>query len=253
MEDLNLSCLFTLNTVDGLRWAKAAPAFGNSEADVIEVVRRYDPALVPTVLAADRATKRTLLANAPGEGCWKASTKTACEVIQRWVAVQAAIGEPDLVDLPAVDPVISTRGLLAGEAGGQLTQTELAAAYELLDQLPKLLAEQASAELPPTLVHGDFHPGNWHSDGTTHTIRRLGRQLRRQPGDGRAQADRLAAGRAAGGGPYGMGGRVAYAPAPELPRARACSNASHRSPAGGRHVPALPGRHRAGRARLPRR
>jgi Ser/Thr protein kinase RdoA (MazF antagonist) len=52
----------------------------------------------------------------------------------------------------------------------RLAPDELAAAHRLADDLPELIADLASAGLPLTLVHGDFHPGNWRSDGVRQTI-----------------------------------------------------------------------------------
>ena len=60
-------------------------------------------------------------------------------------------------------PVIAgqIRALLDGQAGGELTAGEVAAARGLLSRFA-LLDE---CGLPDTIVHGDFHPGNWRSDG----------------------------------------------------------------------------------------
>jgi hypothetical protein len=166
----NLSCVFKLSTVDGPVWAKATPAFGNAEGAIINAVRSYDPDLSPQVIAHDPVAKRALMAHVPGEDCWNVSTETACAVVSRWVAVQAVIGER-LSDIPALaspDPVASTGVLL--KRLDDLTEAEAAAAYQLLGKLPELVAEAESAGLPHTLVHGDFHPGNWRSDGTHHAI-----------------------------------------------------------------------------------
>lgn len=51
--------------------------------------------------------------------------------------------------------------LLDGEVAGELTTGELAAARDLAGRWPLL----ADCGLPDTIVHGDFHPGNWRSDG----------------------------------------------------------------------------------------
>ncbi len=53
------------------------------------------------------------------------------------------------------------RALLDGPVAGELTAREVAAARGLLNRFP-LLDE---CGLPDTIVHGDFHPGNWRSDG----------------------------------------------------------------------------------------
>ena len=60
-------------------------------------------------------------------------------------------------------PVIAgqIRALLDGPLAGELTAGEATAARGLLSRFP-LLDE---CGLPDTIVHGDFHPGNWRSDG----------------------------------------------------------------------------------------
>ena len=40
----------------------------------------------------------------------------------------------------------------------------------LLEKLPSVVAELDTAGLPITFVHGDFHPGNWRSNGTARAI-----------------------------------------------------------------------------------
>ncbi|MFC9820347.1 phosphotransferase [Streptomyces erythrochromogenes] len=44
------------------------------------------------------------------------------------------------------------------------------AARALAARLPALVEELTACGLPNTLVHGDFHPGNWRSDGTLAVI-----------------------------------------------------------------------------------
>ncbi|WP_433017783.1 phosphotransferase [Kribbella sp. CA-294648] len=61
--------------------------------------------------------------------------------------------------------------LLGGLSGGQLSSEERFEAERLRKRLPYVLDEPASAGRPPTtLVHGDFHPGNWRSDGRRRLI-----------------------------------------------------------------------------------
>lgn len=172
----NLSCLYRLPMAQQVVWGKATAAFAGHEAASIRLVRQHDPGLAPEVLADDRSRRLLLMGNASGVDCWDADVETLCVVVRRWVAVQAAVadGARDgasglrtwlpaslLADLPA---------LLAGEAGGTLDAAELDAAWRLVDRLPELLCELASAGLPDTLVHGDLHPGNMLSDGVAHML-----------------------------------------------------------------------------------
>ncbi|MEV8325837.1 phosphotransferase [Kitasatospora sp. NPDC056731] len=170
----NLSGLVRLPTATGRdAWLKTTtPAFNAREGEVIALLGSVDPGLVPPVLAADPAGGRLLLDHVPGEDCWVPSLDTVEEVVPRLVAAQAAL---------AADGRAATAGLrdrtprtllaqaqalldrLPGET--DLTPGELAGVRRLVAELPVLLEELADCGLPETLVHGDFHPGNWRSDG----------------------------------------------------------------------------------------
>jgi hypothetical protein len=160
----NLAALFQLPTRSGPVWLKVTPAFATDEASVIAVLAQVDPNLVPPVLGA--APGRILLDDLPGEDCWDASAEVIASGITRLVAAQAALASSCL---PAAlpdrrGPVLAAqvRSLLEGPLAGELTAAELDAAHRLLSRLPLLDA----CGLPDTLVHGDFHSGNWRSDAT---------------------------------------------------------------------------------------
>ena len=121
----NLSSVHRLPTADGPVWLKAVPPFFADEGAVIKMVASHDPALVPEVLAD--APGRVLLSHAEGGNCWHLTAEMVERVVPRWVAVQNA---------------------LAGEP-----------------QLPPSAVPMPSFGLPDTLVHGDFHPGNWRDSG----------------------------------------------------------------------------------------
>ncbi|WP_434439570.1 phosphotransferase [Lentzea sp. E54] len=121
----NLSSVHRLPTADGPVWLKAVPPFFADEGTVIKMVAAHDPTLVPEVLAS--APGRVLLSQAEGGNCWQLTPELVERVVPRWVAVQNA---------------------LAGDA-----------------QLPPSAVPMPSFGLPDTLVHGDFHPGNWRSSG----------------------------------------------------------------------------------------
>jgi Ser/Thr protein kinase RdoA (MazF antagonist) len=157
--------LFLLPTGQGPVWLKVTPAFAADEASVITAFARVDPRLVPTVIAAERG--RMLLEHVPGEDCWDATTETITSAIGRFVAAQAALADtPD--ELPASLPDRRTPNiagqvgeLLDGPVAEELTDEELTAARALADRWPML----ADCGLPDTLVHGDFHSGNWRGNG----------------------------------------------------------------------------------------
>ncbi|ONH51396.1 aminoglycoside phosphotransferase [Frankia sp. CcI49] len=166
----NLSGLFRIPTAAGLVWLKTTPPFAAREPDVIAAFARIDPSLVPAVVAADVPAGRTLLEHVPGRDCWNPSRTDIETTIRRLVRAQAAFAEhPELMpaDLPDRTPqalIGLFDRLLDSAAGAELTAAELAAARDLAAQLPDLVAELAACDLPLTLVHGDFHPGNWRSD-----------------------------------------------------------------------------------------
>lgn len=141
----NLSCVFRLETDAGRVWVKALPPFFAAEPTALRLVAEHDPSLVPAVIAA--APLRVLMADAPGESCRQPTAEQIRSVVPRLVAVQAALaGEkhPDVPEVPISSP----------EVPGSAERAEA------------LLA----TGLPLTLLHGDFHPGNWQSDGTTHQV-----------------------------------------------------------------------------------
>jgi hypothetical protein len=159
----NLSCVYRLPTGGGPVWAKATGAFLVGDAQAIDLVARHDPRLVPAVLAADPARNRSLLRDAPGVDCFETDPVTIRAVVGRWVTVQAAAADDAALGglpsrrpaelLPWLADVVERRR--PGDSDAQ----------RLVDALPGLVEALDAAGLPTTLVHGDFHPGNWRSDG----------------------------------------------------------------------------------------
>jgi hypothetical protein len=158
----NLAGLFRLPTADGPVWLKAIPAFAAAEPTAIAAFAQVDPDLVPTVLAS--APGRLLLADIPGADCWDASPQIVADAMHRLATVQARIGQPP-PDIPDRRPEImaaAVHELLDGPVGTELSPGELRAARHLQPRWEML----AGCGLPDTVVHGDFHPGNWRrSDG----------------------------------------------------------------------------------------
>jgi hypothetical protein len=158
----NLAGLFRLPTGRGPVWLKATPHFAADEAAVIGEFARVDPRLVPAVLAAGEG--RVLIEHIPGEDCWGASPGTAEAGVRRFVAAQAALASrrpPGLRDGRDEPLAARVHALLDGTVPLDLTPEERARAGELADGWAAL----AACGLPDTVVHGDFHPGNWRSDG----------------------------------------------------------------------------------------
>lgn len=166
VKSWNLSCVYRLPTGRGPVWAKATGAFMVADAQAIDVVAGHDRQLVPALLAAEG--QRSLLADAPGVDCYETDDATIRAVVARWVAVQAAAADDvELGTLPA-RPASELAERLAGLVERRLAGD--ADAERLVDAVPALVAALGTAGLPTTLVHGDFHPGNWRSDGVGRRI-----------------------------------------------------------------------------------
>jgi hypothetical protein len=108
------------------------------------------------------------MADVPGTDCWEPDVATVEDVLRRYIAVQVALTGRDLPGLP--DRRVSTLAaradrLLTPGLTGELDAAERRALSRLVAGLPDRAAAIAAAGLPETLVHGDFHPGNWRSDG----------------------------------------------------------------------------------------
>jgi hypothetical protein len=153
----NLAGLFRLPTADGPVWLKAIPGFAAAEPAAIAAFAQVDPDLVPTVLAS--APGRLLLADVPGTDCWDASPEVVAEALRRLATAQARIDQPPH-GIPDRRPEIlaaAVSDLLDGPVGAELTPEELRASKSLRSRWEML----ADCGLPDTVVHGDFHPGNW--------------------------------------------------------------------------------------------
>lgn len=169
----NLSCLFRLPVSGGLAWAKATSAFASVDGDVIRHVRACDPSLAPEPLAVDLERRWSLLAHAPGEDCWEPDDATVELVLRRWVSVQGVLAhQVSSIDAPATPSQGFAEALdgLVERVADSLTPADLAGVAALTARLPSLLDQLESSGLPRTVVHGDFHPGNWRSDGLNRKI-----------------------------------------------------------------------------------
>jgi hypothetical protein len=169
----NLSSILRLPTAAGDVWCKSVPPFLAHEGTIMALVGADEPALVPTLLASDRATGTVLLADAPGDDDWEAPEARLLTMVRTLVQLQArwvdridellAAGLPDWRAHPLtrlVDALLSRPDVRA-----QLADDELRALDALTASLPDRLAAIAACGVPETLVHGDFHQGNWRFDG----------------------------------------------------------------------------------------
>ncbi|MEU4622262.1 aminoglycoside phosphotransferase family protein [Actinoplanes sp. NPDC023801] len=164
----NLSAIWRFDRPDGqpVAWLKQVPPFFAHEAAVCRLVDAVFPGLAPYVLAAGDEG-RALLTHVPGADQYDAAPEFRRRVLTAFHPVQEhfagrvdelrAAGVPEL-SLETIVKVAEPH--LAGIAG----------LGELLDGLPRRLADVDACGLPDTLVHGDLHMGNVVSDGESLTI-----------------------------------------------------------------------------------
>jgi hypothetical protein len=154
----NLAALFRLPTADGPVWLKATPHFAADESVALAAIAGHDQTLVPHVIAGERG--RVLLTHVPGSHNGDAPDDVIAAVVGRFATVQAALAAAPPAGLPdRRDPAEKIRALL-DDGVPELTPDERAAARTLTGRWREL----ADCGLPDTLVHGDFHPVNWHGD-----------------------------------------------------------------------------------------
>ena len=169
----NLSSVLRLPTAAGYVWCKSVPPFLTHEGTIIALVGADEPALVPPLLASEPTSNTVLLADVPGEDDWDATEERLLTMVKTLVRLQArwATRIDELIDagLPDwraaslmrfVDALVSRAGVRA-----QLTSDELRDLDAVVGDLPDRFAALDACGIPESLVHGDFHPGNWRSDG----------------------------------------------------------------------------------------
>ena len=168
----NLSSILRIDTATGPVWCKSVPAFFAHEGPAIEWLSAIAPAgLLPTLLGHDPATTSVLLDDIPGADLYDCDEKTMLAMIERLIDLQfRTIGraaEMHAIGAPNWQPdnfIAAIRGLWAK---ADLPVDEMTALDRLISGLPRRFAVLAECGLPDTLVHGDPHPGNWRSDGTS--------------------------------------------------------------------------------------
>lgn len=158
---------------DGFVWCKSVPPFMAHEGAIIGWLARERPALVPPLLAADPVSATVLLGDLGPDEQWGAPEPRRVRMVRELVSMQASaasqvdhllsIGVPDLraTQLEHAVQVLAARA----DVRGELEAPELAALDALVTDVPGLLRDLAGCGLPETLVHGDFHPGNWIATG----------------------------------------------------------------------------------------
>jgi Ser/Thr protein kinase RdoA (MazF antagonist) len=167
----NLSSLWRIPCDGGAAWLKVVPPFFAHEGAVLEHLagRR-----VPRLLAHE--APRCLIAELPGEDLYEATLAERMAMIDLLVPLQAkqaadvatllALGLPDWRAAPLAEAI----GSVADRTASHLSPEDRDALASFLRALPGRLAGLADCGLPDTLVHGDFHSGNFRGGGGALTL-----------------------------------------------------------------------------------
>jgi hypothetical protein len=163
----NLSSLWRLPLEGQTAWLKCVPPFFRHEGGLLE---RLASDAVPSLIARDGA--RMLLAEIPGRDLYASPLPRLLEMVTLLVSLQRewpnrtdellALGLPDW-RAPALTAAIAR---LISRAGPQLPTRDRVVLDRFADRLPGRFARVAECGLPDTVVHGDFHPGNFRGDAS---------------------------------------------------------------------------------------
>jgi hypothetical protein len=167
----NLSSLWRVPVEGQTVWLKVVPHFFVHEGALLTLMRG---ARVPTVLGYDGG--RMLFAEVAGEDLYTADlplllgmVNLLVELQRQWgerVAELIALGLPDW-RAPALGAAIAN---VVDRTGDEISAEDRATLARLVRGLPSRFDEVAACGLRDTLVHGDFHPGNFRGDGPTLTL-----------------------------------------------------------------------------------
>jgi hypothetical protein len=167
----NLSSLWRV-PVDGQTvWLKVVPHFFAHEAALLALLAG---AQVPVLLGHDGG--RMLLAEIAGEDLYAAELPLLLEMVNRLVELQRlwgdrveellALGLPDW-RAPALGAAITD---VIERTRDEIPAEDRATLADFVRRLPSRFDDVDTCGLRDTLVHGDFHPGNFRGDGRALTL-----------------------------------------------------------------------------------
>jgi hypothetical protein len=175
IKSWNLSSILLLPTAQGTVYCKSVPRFLGHEGAILALIGTDQPHLVPRLLSRSAETCTVLLEEVAGDDQWSAPEARLVTMVRTIVKLQArwasrverleSAGLPDwrLASFPGrIESLIDRAPVRSTLTGGELARLAVLAA-----DLPRLVASLAACGVPETLVHGDFHPGNWRFDGRT--------------------------------------------------------------------------------------
>lgn len=167
----NLSSLWRLPSDRGMLWLKVLPPFAAPEGPLIRTLAQHP---TPRLLACDDS--RMLLEEVPGADLYGADKPTLVAMVEMLVRMQAewaahvddllAIGVPDWRAQEAGARISS----LIGRAASGFSTEDRARLEDFVATMDARFTAIEACGIGPSLVHGDFHPGNFRGDGSSLTL-----------------------------------------------------------------------------------
>ena len=167
----NLSSVWRLPVGDAYAWLKVVPPFMVREG---RLLTSLSDAPVPTVLGHDGG--RCLLAEVPGTDLYEPIPTQLIEMVSLLVRLQLKwVGRLDSLQafgLPDWRAAAVTRDIatVLQRTSHELANDDVEALSEFVSDLPRRFAALERCGIPDTLVHGDFHPGNFRGAGSSLTL-----------------------------------------------------------------------------------
>jgi hypothetical protein len=167
----NLSSIWRLETDSGFFWLKSVPSFFAHELAALALFAN-EP--VPDLVESTGQTM--LMKSVPGEDCYDADLNQMLYMIDvlvdlqwRWKDRQdelLAIGLPDARLTKLVEPIRRVVEMYLPE----LEEEQRVTLTDFVATLDERISKIEQCGIPETLVHGDYHPGNWRGSDLDLTI-----------------------------------------------------------------------------------
>lgn len=158
----NLSTIWRFDAAAKTFWLKHVPDFFAHESSMIQLLPAgFGPSLVTA------SGNRMLFEDVPGEDTYDANIDQVLHMVTRLVDLQASwidrtddllsVGVPDFRREPLLDGILDALEKNLEDVPEEHRDTLVSFVGDLPDRLDAL----DDCGMSPTLVHGDFHPGNW--------------------------------------------------------------------------------------------
>lgn len=167
----NLSSIWRLPVTQGDVWLKVVPPLLAHEGAVLDALARQN-APVPHLIARD-GRGRILLDHVPRENQWAPDQDRLIAMFQllvrlqvRWAGRSSALLELGVRDWRR-QAFMAAASATVRSCSAQLPTAAASTLGRLVQGLDERFAAIETCGIPDTIVHGDFHPGNFRSSGAS--------------------------------------------------------------------------------------